>query len=155
MGNKRVLFVCTYQGARARIAEEFARIYAGYQIDVFSSCFESGKIGQLPLSVMDEVGIKITSDSPRSVFDRCAAKERFDYVISLCNEVSSEQCMVFKINIDTLYKNAERKYWSIQDFKTLKGTDEEKMAGARAIRDNIEKEVVSFLRQIGITSEVD
>jgi arsenate reductase (thioredoxin) len=154
MGNKRVLFVCTYQGARSKIAEEFARKYADNKIDVSSSCFENGKIGQLIIKVMEEVGIKISSDSPKSVFDRHAAKEQFDYVITLCNETGSEQCALFKLNIDTLYKDAERISWSIQDFKSLKGTDEEKAIAARTIRDHIKNEIISFLRQVGINPEV-
>jgi arsenate reductase (thioredoxin) len=154
MGNKRVLFVCTYQGARAKIAEEYARKYADGKIDVFSSCFENGKIGKLVINVIDEVGIKFSSDSPKSVFDRHAAKEQFDYVITLCNETGSEQCALFKLNIDTLYKDAERISWSVQDFKSIQGIDEEKVIAARAIRDNIKKEVISFLMQIGINLDV-
>lgn len=154
MGNKRALFVCTYQGARAKIAEEYTLKYADGKLDVFCSCFENGKIGKLVINVMDEVGIKISSDSPKPVFDRHADKEQFDYVITLCNEIGSEQCAIFKMNINTLYKDAERISWSIQDFKSLKGTDDEKTAGARAIRDQIENEVLSFLRQIGINPNV-
>ena len=150
MGNKRVLFVCTYHGARSRIAEEYFKKYAGGQIDVFSSCFEPGKIGKLPLSVMNETGITISSDSPKTVFDRYADKEGFDYVITLCHEATTEQCPIFNINVDALYKQkAERISWSIQDFKSLEGTDEEKMEGARRIRDNIKSEVISFLEHLG------
>jgi arsenate reductase (thioredoxin) len=150
MGNRRALFVCTYQGARAKIAEEFARKYSDSRIDVFSSCFEKMKIGQLAIAAMDEVGIKISSDPPKTIFDRYADKEKFDYVITMCNEIGSEQCAIFKMNIDTLYKNTERISWSIRDFKSLIGTDEEKATAARTIRDNIKKEVLSFLKQIGI-----
>ena len=151
MVNRRILFVCTYHGARAIIAEEFAKQYAGDRVDVFSSCFDPGKIGNLPLNIMNEIGIKIPRESPKSVFDRYADKEEFDYVISLCHEATTEQCPVFRINVDAMYKReAERILWSIQDFKSLNGTDEEKLAGARIIRDNIKTEVISFLRQIGI-----
>ena len=153
MGNKRVLFVCTYHGARARIAEAFTREYAGGKIDAFSSCFEAGKIGKLPVSVMNETGFEISAESPKTVFERYADREGFDYVITLCHEATTEQCPVFKINIDTLYqKKAERISWSIQDFKSLSGTDEEKLEGARCIRDNIKAEVNLFLKKIGIES---
>lgn len=151
MGNKRVLFVCTFHGARARIAEEFTRQYSGGQVDVFSSCFEPGKIGKVAVDVMTEIGIELSSEAPKSVFNRYADKEGFDYVISLCHEVTKEQCPIFNINVDALYKKeAERMTWSIKDFKSLDGTYEEKMEGARDIRDNIKNEVVSFLEQIGI-----
>ena len=151
MANKRVLFVCTYKGARARIAEEFVKQYGAGKIDAFSSCFEAGKFGKLPINVMDEIGIEISNESPMSVFDRYAGKEVFDYVISLCHEATVELCPLFKVNIDVLYqKDSERISWSVQDFKSLKGTDEEKMEGARGIRDNIKTEVISFLEKIGV-----
>lgn len=151
MDNKRVLFVCTYHGARARIAEEFLKQYAGGMVDSFSSCFDPGKIGKLPVSVMNEMGLELSTESPKSVFDRHADREVFDYVITLCHEATTEQCPIFNINVDALFKKkAERILWTIQDFKTLDGTDEEKLAGARGIRDNIKSEVISFLQQIGI-----
>ena len=151
MGNKRVLFVCTFHGARARIAEEFAKQYAGEKVDVFSSCFEPGKIGKAAVDVMNEIGLEISSETPKTVFDRYADKEGFDYVISLCHEATTEQCPIFNVNVDALFKKkAERITWSIQDFKSLEGTDEEKLEGARAIRDNIKSEVLTFLDQIGV-----
>jgi len=59
------------------------------------------------------------------------------------------------VNIDVLYaKKAERISWSVPDFKSLSGTDEEKKAEAGKIRDKIFSEIVSFLAQIGIDAEI-
>ena len=155
MERKKVLFVCTYHGARSRIAEEFAKKIAPERIDAYSSCFDQLKIGPLPIDVMREVGIDLPAESPKSVFERHKNKDVFDFVISLCHEVSTEQCPTFKINIDALYaKKAETISWSIPDFKTCSGTEEERKAGAREIRDKIRLEVISFLAQIGINAEI-
>lgn len=151
---KKVLFVCTYHGARGRMAEEFAKLIAPGKIEAYSSCFEPGKIGGLPLDVMREVGIDLPSVAPKSVFERHKEGDFFDYVISLCHEATTEQCPIFKSNVDALYsKKAERLSWSIPDFKSLRGTDEERKAAAREIRDKIKSEVVAFLTQIGIDVE--
>ena len=151
MEKKKVLFVCTYNGARSRIAEEFIKRSAPDKIAAHSSCFESGRIGPLPINIMREVGINLSDEAPKSVFERFKNKEVFDYVITLCNETAKEQCPVFKTNVDTLYaKKAKRISWSIPDFKSLSGTEEERKAGARKIRDRIKSEVISFLTQIGI-----
>jgi len=100
---------------------------------------------------MNEIGLEIESVAPKSVFDRYTDKEGFDYVVTLCHEVTTEQCPIFNINVDALYKSeAERITWSIKDFKSLDGTDEEILEGARAVRDSIKSEVISFLHQIGI-----
>ena len=155
MERKKVLFVCTYHGARSRIAEEFAKQIAPERIEAYSACFDPLKIGPLPINVMREVGIDLPGESPKSVFERHKEKDVFDYVISLCHETSTEQCPTFKISIDALYaKKAEMFSWSIQDFKSLNGTKEEKKAGAREIRDSIKSEVISFLTQIGINAEI-
>jgi arsenate reductase len=154
MGKKKVLFVCTYHGARSRIAEEFIKRSAPGKIEAHSSCFESGKIGPLPIDVMREVGIDLSEESPKSVFERHKERGIFDYVISLCHEATTEQCPIFKTNVDALYeKEAERISWSVPDFKSLSGTEEEKKAGARDIRDKIKSEVISFLTRIGIDAE--
>ena len=154
MEKKKVLFVCTYHGARSRIAEEFAKQIAHRRIEPYSSCFDPKKIGPLQIGVMREVGIDLPAESPKSVFERHKERNVFDYVISMCHEATTEGCPIFKTNINALYaKKAERISWSIQDFKTLNGTEQEKKAGAREIRDQIKSEVISFLTQIGIGTE--
>ncbi len=155
MKKPRVLFVCTYQGARSRIAEEFAKLAAPGKIEAYSSSFESGKIGPLPITVMKEVGIDLPSEVPDSVFDRYRGKEVFDYVITLCQKDTIEQCPTFKTNIDVLYaEDAKRLAWSHPDFKSLNGTDDERKAKAREIRDKIKEEVLAFLSQLGIDAEI-
>ena len=146
---KKVLFVCTYHGARSLIAEAFINLIAQGRIKAHSSCFEQGKIGPLVIDVIREIGIDISSEAPKSVFERYIEGDSFDYVISLCHEAT------FKKSVDTLYSNeAERISWSIPDFKSLSGTEEEKKVKARKIRDKIKLEVISFLAQIGIETEI-
>ena len=156
MERERVLFVCTYQGARARIAEEYVKQIAPGKIEAFSACFDPGKITPLPIDVMREVGITISAESPESVFKLYRDGEVFDYVITLCFEATTELCPVFKTSVDTMYaKEAEMIYWSIPNFKSLRGTEEEKKAEARLIRNEIKSEVISFLEQIGIDAKIE
>jgi arsenate reductase len=156
MERKKVLFVCTYQGARAIIAEEFVKQIAPGKIEAYSSCFDPGKITRLPIDVMREVGITISSESPKSVFERYRDGEVFDYVITLCFEATTELCPVFHKSVDTMYaKEAEMISWAIPNFLSLRGTEEEKKDGARAIRDEIKSEVISFLNRIGIEAKIE
>ena len=155
MKREKILFVCTYNGARSRIAEEFVKRSAPDKIEAYSSCFESGEIGPLPIEVMREVGISLPTEAPKSVFKRFKEREVFDYVITLCHEATTEQCPVFKTSVDTLYaKKAQRISLSIPDFKSLSGTKEERKARAREIRDLIKSEVISFLARIGIDADI-
>ncbi len=147
--------MCTYHGARSRIAEEFAKQIAAEKIDAYSSCFDPRKIAPLPRDVMREVDIDLPAESPKLIFNRHKEGDVFDYVISICDEVSNEQCPLFKKSIDKLYgEMAETISWSIPDFKTLGGTEKEIKTSAREIRDKIKSEVFSFLAQIGIDTEI-
>jgi arsenate reductase len=138
------------------MAEEFCRKSALGKIEAQSACFEPGKIGSLPIDVMREVGIDLPVEAPKSVFKRYKDGELFDYVITLCHHATTEHCPIFKSNVDTLYaKEAERISWSILDFKSLSGTEEEKKAEARVIRDKIKSMVNSFLAQVGIDAEIE
>jgi protein-tyrosine-phosphatase len=76
---------------------------------------------------MREVGIDLSAEAPKSVFERHKERGIFDYVISLCHEATTEQCPIFKTNVDALYaKEAETISWSVPDFKSLSGTEEKK-----------------------------
>jgi len=155
MERTKVLFVCTYHGARSRIAEEFVKQIAPERIEAYSSCFDPFRISPLPIDVMREVGIDLPAESPKPIFYRHKEREFFDYVICLCHEVATEQCSLFRRSIKALYaRKAETLSWSIPDFKSLSGTEKEREAGGRVIRDKIKSEVILFLTQISIGAEI-
>lgn len=150
----RVLFVCTHNGARSRIAEEFAKHLAAGRIEAESASFESDKIGPLPVSVMKEAGFDLPIAPPKSVFERYTDRERFDYVITLCDPTGSEQVPVFTASVDALYDaTAPRLNWSIPNFRSLSGMEDERKAAARHVRDRIKSEVLEFLDQLDLDSE--
>ena len=153
----RVLFLSTFSGERSLIAEKLTNQLAHGKIEAYSSGIESGKMGRLPIAVMKEIGIDLPTDAPKSVWDRYMEKEAFDWVITLCHEISGlQQCPIFRENVDDLYAaNAKILSWSIPPFSSVSGSDEEKKAGARKIRDQIKHEVLTFLSQIGIGVDSD
>ena len=154
MKHQRVLFVCTHNGARSRIAEEFTRRFAADRIEAVSSSFESETIGPLPVSVMREVDIELPTAAPNSVFERFKVGEKFDYVIAICDPGSAEQVPIFLSGVDTLYaETADRFNWSVPNFRSISGSDEARREKARDIRDQIKSEVLQFLSEIGIDTD--
>jgi arsenate reductase (thioredoxin) len=154
MKNLRVLFVCTHNGARSKIAEAFAKLAPNSHIEAHSASFESERIGSIPISVMTEIGIAFQSTPPKSVFERMKDHESYDYVIALCDPDSLEQVPVFLSVVDKLYhKTSKRLNWSIPNFRSLSGSDEDKLNRARQIRDLIKAKVLDFLSQLGIDSD--
>ena len=149
MTKPRILFVCMFFGGRARIAELYAMQMAQEQVEAFSSGFEAGRLGGLPLEVMSEENLSFSIDPLTTIFERYANNQVFDYVITLCNEASTEQCPVFRTSVDMVYgKDAEIRNWSVMDFITLQGLPVEKLEGAREIRDSIKDNVSEFLLEI-------
>lgn len=150
MDKPRILFVCTYNGTRARMAESFALLYAGDRAEVFSSSFEHAPIGELPKAVMREIGIEISEVPPVSIFSRARKQEKFDYVVTMCETASSSLCPVFVANIETIYRGrAEVIHWSISRLRS-DGTAEDQKVHARTVRESIRSEVLGLLEQIGI-----
>lgn len=149
MTKPRILFVCTFFGGRARITELYAMQMAQEQVEAFSSGFEAGRLGGLPLEVMSEENLSFSIDPLTTIFERYANNQVFDYVITLCNEASTEQCPVFRTSVDMVYgKDAEIRNCSVMDFITLQGLPVEKLEGAREIRDSIKDNVSEFLLEI-------
>mgnify|MGYP001076102577 CR=1 FL=1 len=149
MDKTKILFVCTYFGGRARIAELYAGQMGLKHIEVVSSGFEAGAIGGLPLMVMEEEGFSFSTDPLVTVFDRYSNSETFDYVITLCHDASTEHCPMFRDSVDLVYgRDAQILGWSIPDFLALKGVPVEKLEGAREIRDMIKVKVLALLSQL-------
>ncbi len=149
-----VLFVCTHNGARSKIAEEFAKLAPNDRIEAHSASFESERIGSIPISVMTEIGIAFQSSPPKSIFERAKDHESYDYVIALCDPGSLEQVPIFLSVVDKLYhKTSKRLNWSIPNFRSLSGSDEDKKEKARQIRNEIKAKVLDFLSQLGIDAD--
>ena len=97
---------------------------------------------------MDEIGFNISNIYPKTVWDRAAEEEAFDYVITLCDGTSVDNCPVFTSNIKMLYSDvAAVLSWSIADFSELEGSEQENLLFARAIRDQIKSNIKEFIRQ--------
>jgi len=125
MKTYRVLFVCTHNGARGRLAKAFTEQAAPGRVDAYCASFETGQIKSLPVAVSKEIGIDLETGAPKSVFDRYRDKEVFDHVIKLCDAASTQQCPVFLSTVDTLYeKTAQSLTWQIPSFNSLRGDDE-------------------------------
>lgn len=149
MDKIRILFVCTYFGGRAKIADLYARQAGLMNVEVCSSGFEMGAITGLPLQVMEEVGFSFSTEPLTTVFDRYSKSETFDYVITLCHDASTEHCPMFRNSVDLVYgRDAQIIGWSIPDFLSLKGLPDEKLEGARNIRNMIKVKVLALLKQI-------
>ena len=95
--------------------------------EVFSAGTKPTRVRPEAITVMQEVGIDISSHRSKSV-DELAGLD-FDYVITVCDN-AKESCPVFPAK-------TERIHWSIQDPAVAQGSEEEKLTAFRRVRDEL------------------
>lgn len=134
MAKKKVLFVCIHNSARSQMAEAWLKHFCGDYFDVQSAGLEPGKLNPLVVEVMKEAGIDIAHKKPQAVFDLFKRGERVHYVIAVCDQEAAEKCPVFPGIV-------QRLHWSFPDPSKVMGSDEEKLAQIRPIRDAIKERI--------------
>lgn len=140
----KVIFLCTHNQARSQMAEAFLRRYAGSYFDVYSGGYSPKPIHPFAIQVMKEIGFDISNQQSKDLW-QLAKNEHFGIVITLCKKGEEEDC-------PTVPGPSTRLYWNIEDPASFEGTEEQKIAKFRAVRDQIQELVKSFLkdRQIPI-----
>jgi len=132
MKKKSVLFICIHNSARSQMAEAFLNQMCGEEFEAQSAGLEPGTLNPIVVEAMREVGIDISQNETKAVFDFVKSGESFAYVITVCDETSAERCPIFP-GVTT------RLHWSFPDPSAATGSPEEKLAQTRVIRDSIRK----------------
>jgi arsenate reductase len=142
---RKVIFVCIHNSGRSQIGEGFLRHMAGDRFEVASAGLEAGRLNPLVVRSMAEVGVDISSHYAKRAQDLIDAGEKFDTVITVCDETNAERCPMFPGRATNT--NAQRLHWSFPDPSALTGTDEEKLAGIRPIRDAMRRRLEDWLKE--------
>ena len=140
MDKQKVLFICVHNSARSQMAEALFKQLAGDRFEVESAGLQPGKLNPLAVEAMEEIGIDISQNKTKSVFDFYKQGKQYDYVITVCDESQSGACPVFP-------GNGERLHWGFDDPSTFQGSWEEKLEKTRKVRDQIKQRMEDWLRQ--------
>ncbi len=106
-----------------------------------SAGLEPGMLNPLVVEAMQEVGIDISRNQTRAVFDVFKSGKLFSYVVTVCDAASAEKCPIFA-------GVTKRLHWGFADPSALIGTDVEKMAGVRKIRDDIRVKIQEWCEEV-------
>ena len=136
-GKIKILFVCEHNSARSQMAEAFMNKYAGYKYEAQSAGLEPDMLNPYAVEVMAEIGIDISKNDTKSVFDFYKNGNMYSYVITVCDEAAAGKCPVFP-------GTATREHWSFPDPSKFNGTIEEKLEMTRKIRDAIKVKVLKW-----------
>jgi len=135
---EKVLILCTGNSARSQMAEGLFRAALGEKFEVFSAGTKPSSVRPEAIEVMREIGIDISGHRSKSVDEFLG--QRFRYVITVCDN-AKESCPIFA-------GKAERVHWSFEDPAAAQGSEEERTAVFRRIRDQIVGRIKTFLETL-------
>jgi arsenate reductase (thioredoxin) len=138
---RKVLFICVHNSARSQMAEAWLNSICGEFFEAQSAGLEPGTLNPLAVKVMREAGIDISDKKTQAVFDVCKSGQLFGHVITVCDESNAEKCPIFP-------GPAKRLHWSFADPSQVTGTDEEKLAWVREIRDEIREKIEDWCAEV-------
>jgi arsenate reductase len=118
------------------MAEGWLRHLAGDDYDVVSAGTEPAGVNPLAVAVMDERGIDISTHTSKPVTRFLG--ETFHVLITVCDN-AREKCPIFPGVL-------KRLHWPLEDPAAAGGSDADRLAAFRRIRDEIEARVQAWLR---------
>lgn len=124
---KRVLILCTGNSARSQMAEGLLVHDASDRFEVESAGTRPGHVRSEAIAVMKEIGIDISGHRSKHVDE--FQGQSFDYVLTVCDN-AKESCPIFSGPSKHIHKGFE-------DPAALQGTEEERLALFRRVRDEI------------------
>jgi arsenate reductase len=127
----RVLFLCTHNSARSQMAEGILRHLGGERFEVHSAGTGATHVRPLAIRAMDEIGIDISGQESKRL--ERYLEEPFDYVITVCDD-ANEACPFFP-------GAKNRLHWSLDDPSRAEGSEEERLAIFRKVRDEISERI--------------
>ena len=138
---KKVLFICVHNSARSQMAAALLNKRCGDFFEAESAGLEPGKLNPLVVEVLREIGIDISKNETRAVFNVFKSGAFFAYVITVCDETDAEKCPIFP-------GVATRLHWSFPDPSKFPGSEKEKLAKTREVRDKIDKQIRLFCTEL-------
>ena len=127
-----ILFVCVENAGRSQMAEAFFRKFTEGKFNVNSAgTVPSGNLNPIVVQVMKEIGIDMTSQSPKTI-SNSMIDNSFKTINMGCMDKESCPALFVKDAID----------WNIPDPK------EKTIEQVREIRDQIKSEVLNLIASI-------
>jgi len=137
MSKAKVLFLCIGNSARSQMAEAFLKKYGGDWYDAYSAGTEPKGIHPYTKQAMEEVGMSLSGQYSKHVKEYIG-KIHFAYVITLCDE-AEKSCPAIFPGIGQIL------HWLFEDPAALMGSDDEKLAKFREVRNQIEQQIKEWL----------
>jgi arsenate reductase len=139
----RILFLCTGNSCRSQMAEGLLRELSQGRCEALSAGAKpAGYVHPLAVRAMQEIHIDISRQTSKSIAEFLPPLGTPpDLIISVCSNADRD-CPMFPAAV-------ERLHWPFDDPAHATGTDAEKMAEFRRVREEIRARLQAFLHEAG------
>jgi len=134
----RVLFLCSENTCRTQMAEAFLRELTGEELEIVSAGSEAGHLDPDAVAVMREAGIDISHARAKAVDPYL--RQRFHYVITLCDRRKERSCPIFPGAI-------WRQVWHVESPAALESAGMSHRMAVRQTRETIRRHVSEFVKK--------
>ena len=124
------------------MAEAFLKRYASDHYEAHSAGLEPKGINPLTIQVMEEIGYDLSGQTSKGV-ELFLGKLFVHTLITVCDHAEK--------NCPTIWPGiTEKLHWSFEDPAAFEGTDAEKLAKFREVRDLMDQRIRAWLKSKGI-----
>ena len=120
------------------MAQAFLRKYGGEQFEAHSAGLEPKGLNPLTVKVMSEVGVDVSGHTSKGI--DVYFGEPLPYLITVCAD-ADQNCPAGWTGVKT------RMHWSFEDPARFEGTEEERLARFREVRDLIEQKIWAWVAE--------
>jgi arsenate reductase len=159
MTKTRILFLCTHNSARSQMAEGLLGHLYGEKYEVFSAGKNPIFVHQLAIRVMAEIGIDISGQYSKNI--EKFSDIQIDLAVTMCRSTKAI-CLLCSsptfmgrpevINAK-LHKTKNYQLHGFSDPSEVEGTEEEKLAAFRRMRDEIKDWILEEFANLKIKLE--
>ncbi len=134
---KKVLFICTQNACRSQMAEAIVGQALEGLVQPFSAGTEPVRVHPLAIKVLEEDGIDISRARSKHIDE--FKGQAFDLVITLCGG-AAESCPFWP-------GQGKRIHVGFDDPAKVEGSNDERLAAFRMVRDDIKRRLVPLVRK--------
>ena len=134
-----VLFLCTGNACRSQMSEALMRHKYGDRFLAISAGTEPKGVHPLTIQVLEELGVS-TDDLRSKSVKEFLGRLRIDHLVIVCQQAEDACPRMFPGMM-------QRHFWNLEDPPALVGTDEQRLAKCREVRDQISANIDRFVRE--------
>lgn len=137
MSRQNVLFLCTGNSCRSQMAEALLRKRGGDRYQAFSAGAQPNQIHPLTIRVLQEKGLDTSPLRSKNINELVGAMP-IHHLIVVCGNAEASCPSSFPGMLD-------RQFWPFDDPPAFQGTDEQRLAKFREVRDQIDGRIQKWL----------